>query len=319
MDTPLITIGIATYNSIDSIEKCIKSALDQTLRPIEIVVVDDFSLDGTYEELSKIALKHKEIRIFRNSRNYGVGYVRNKIINESNGDFLAFFDDDDISLPTRLLDQYERIIDYENKFAEGNLVICHTARKIIYNNQKEIFENTMGDNTKLIAPNGISVAKRVLIGTPLKNGYGSIATCTQMARVQTYKFVGGFDNSFRRSEDTELNIRLASFGAHFIGTKKVLVLQNMTNYNEKNIEIEIFYFKSLLEKHKHLMTNKEYEFSFKWLNLKILVFRSKIFKIIFFLVKSFINFPYLTFIRLTLSFRNIIRNIYFFKFLKKKF
>ena len=41
-----------------------------------------------------------------------------------------------------------------------------------------------------------------------------------MARVQTYKFVGGFDNSFRRSEDTELNIRLASFGAHFIGTKK---------------------------------------------------------------------------------------------------
>ena len=53
MDTPLITIGIATYNSIDSIEKCIKSALDQTLRPIEIVVVDDFSLDGTYEKLSK--------------------------------------------------------------------------------------------------------------------------------------------------------------------------------------------------------------------------------------------------------------------------
>ena len=102
MDTPLITIGIATYNSIDSIEKCIKSALGQTLRPIEIVVVDDFSHDGTYEELSKIALKHKEIRIFRNSINYGVGYVRNKIIQEARGVFVAFFDDDDESVRNRL-------------------------------------------------------------------------------------------------------------------------------------------------------------------------------------------------------------------------
>ncbi len=315
----LITVGITCFNAEKTIENAINSALDQLWSPLEILVVDDCSKDNGFEILKRMANQYKEISIFRNSKNRGVAYSRNKIIKNSKGQFLAFFDDDDISLPSRLLDQYERIIDYENKFAEGNLVICHTARKIIYNNQKEIFENTMGDNTNLIAPNGISVAKRVLIGKPLKNGYGSIATCTQMARVQTYKFVGGFDNSFRRSEDTELNIRLASFGAHFIGTKKVLVLQNMTNYDEKNIEIEIFYFKSLLEKHKHLMTNKEYEFSFKWLNLKILVFRSKIFKIIFFLVKSFINFPYLTFIRLTLSFRNIIRNIYFFKFLKKKF
>ena len=71
MYSPLITIGIATYNSVDSVHRCIKSALDQTLHPIEIVVVDDFSLDGTYEELTKLALNHKEIRIFRNDRNYG--------------------------------------------------------------------------------------------------------------------------------------------------------------------------------------------------------------------------------------------------------
>ena len=315
----LITIGITCFNAEKTIEKAINSALDQLWNPIEIIIVDDFSTDNGFEILKKKAEQYKEIRIFRNSRNKGVAYSRNRIIKNSRGLFLAFFDDDDISLPTRLTNQYQRIISYEKEFAKGNHVICHTARKIIYKNKKEFFEYTMGDKLELIAPNGIPVAKRILIGKPLKNGYGSIATCAQMARLETYKFVGGFDNSFRRSEDTELNIRLASIGTHFVGTKKVLVLQNMTNYEEKNMEIEIFYFKSLLKKHKHLMTNKEYEFSFKWLDLKILFFRKKFLKIIFFLLKSFINFPYLTFIRLTLSFRNIIRNIYFFQFLKKKF
>ena len=67
----------------------------------------------------KIALKHKEIRIFRNSRNYGVGYVRNKIIEAARGVFLAF-DDDDESVRNRLELQYKRIIDYENNCSQSS-------------------------------------------------------------------------------------------------------------------------------------------------------------------------------------------------------
>ena len=315
----LITVGITCFNAEKTIANAINSALCQLWRPIEIVIVDDCSSDNGFEILKRMAVQYKEIRIFRNSKNKGVAYSRNRIIENSKGIFLAFFDDDDISLPSRLSHQYKRIIEYEKRFAEGNHVICHSARKIIYKNQKELLENTMGDNVKLIAPNGISVAKRILIGKPLRNGYGSIATCTQMARLQTYKFVGGFDNSFRRSEDTELNIRLAFIGAHFVGTKKVLVLQNMTNCGEKNIEEEIFYFKLLIKKHKFLISDKEFEFSSKWLDLKILFFKGKILKIIFLIFISFKRFPYLTLIRLTLSIRNSLKNIYFAQFLKKRF
>lgn len=315
----LITIGITCFNAEKTIENAINSALNQLWWPIEIVIVDDCSSDNGFQIIKRMADQYKEIRIIRNSINRGVAYSRNRIIENSKGIFLAFFDDDDISLPSRISHQYKRIIEYEKRFAEGHHVICHSARKIIYKNQKEILENTMGDNEKLIAPNGISVAKRILIGKPLRNGYGSIATCTQMARLQTYKFVGGFDNSFRRSEDTELNIRLAYIGAHFVGTKKVLVLQNMTNYGEKNIEAEIFYFKLLIKKHKFLISDKEFEFSSKWLDLKILFFKGKILKIIFLIFISFKRFPYLTLIRLTLSIRNSLKNIYFAQFLKKRF
>ena len=78
----------------------------------------------------------------------------------------------------------------------------------------------MGQKLEGVAPNGISVAKRILIGLPLKNGYGSMATCSQMARVQTYKDVGGFDDFFRRSEDTDLIISAALKGLILLGLAK---------------------------------------------------------------------------------------------------
>ena len=144
MTTHLISIGIATFNAIKSIESCIKSALSQTYHPLEIVIVDDFSTDGTYEKVSQLASNHEEIRIFRNNRNYGVGYVRNKIINESNGDFLAFFDDDDISVKDRLELQYKRIIEYEKNYSQSKLVICHSTRKVKYPNGTIRNEMTLG-------------------------------------------------------------------------------------------------------------------------------------------------------------------------------
>ena len=110
MKYPLITIGIASFNALNSIERSINSALSQSWRPIEIIIVDDCSNDGTYEKLLQISSKHKEIKVFRNKKNYGIGFVRNLIIKKATGEFLAFFDDDDESLRERLESQYQRII-----------------------------------------------------------------------------------------------------------------------------------------------------------------------------------------------------------------
>ena len=80
MNSSLITIGIATFNASGTIESSIKAALSQTWRPIEIVIIDDCSEDDTLEKLIKMSKIHKEIRIFKNKKNYGIGFVRNLII-----------------------------------------------------------------------------------------------------------------------------------------------------------------------------------------------------------------------------------------------
>ena len=317
MKKPLITIGITSYNSQRTIIRAINSALSQTWRPIEIIIVDDCSSDNSYLMIKGLESENSVISLFQNPINKGVAYSRNKIINNAKGEFLAFFDDDDVSLSERLSYQYERLTDYEKKFAKGNLVICHTARKIIYENSINIIENTMGENLNRRAPAGIKVAKRILFGNPLKDGYGSLATCSQMSRLNTYKIIGGFDNKFRRSEDTELSIRLALKGAHFVGIKKTLVIQYMTKTEEKNYEDELKFFKMIIKKHKELITNKQYEFALKWINIKNIAYKNNLLDFIFNLIFIIFKYPMLSFNRLFLSFRNLTRNLYFFNFHNK--
>ena len=56
MTAPLITIGITTYNAIYTVQSAVQSALCQTWPNFEIIIVDDFSNDGTFEILQKSIL-----------------------------------------------------------------------------------------------------------------------------------------------------------------------------------------------------------------------------------------------------------------------
>ena len=322
MNLPLITIGIATYNSFETVERSIYSALSQDWHPLEIIVVDDFSTDNTLNLLKKLEGKHKEIRVINNSQNLGIGFVRNQIICEAKGEFLAFFDDDDISKNNRLNSQYKRIINYEKKKKIFPLVICHTNRKVIYPNGIIRIHSTMGTKLGSNIPKGIEVAKRILLGKHLSNGYGSCPTCSQMARLSTYKIVSGFDSKFRRGEDTDLIIRLAMNGTHFIGIQEALVEQTMTISSDKSIDIDFKYMFLLLKKHKTFIEKYgNYNFCFLWLNIKYLFSKRMYFRATVKLILLLIKYPIETIIRFSLSLQNLQINkdfAYFHKESNKK-
>tara|TARA_B100000242_G_C43052122_1_gene491657 strand:- start:2798 stop:3751 length:954 start_codon:yes stop_codon:yes gene_type:complete len=310
MNSSLITIGIATFNASGTIESSIKAALSQTWRPIEIVIVDDCSKDDTFEKLIKMSKMHKEIRIFKNKKNYGIGFVRNLIIKETRGEFLAFFDDDDESIKERLEMQHERIIEYEKHICKPSLIICHSSRKVIYPSGKMRIEKTLGSNINFPNPSGSSVAKRILLGKPLKDGYGACPTCCQMARISTYQTVNGFDSKFRRSEDTEFCIRLALNGAHFVGIKKPLVLQRMTKTFDKNLDIEFKYANMILKKHKIFINkNGNYEFCLEWQKTKYIFYKREFYKFLKLFFILIIKYPKETLIRFFQSLRTININL----------
>lgn len=315
---PLITIGVTTYNAADTLRAAIDSALEQTWQPIEIVVVDDCSQDETHDILSKLADEHPAIRVFINAENCGVAVARNRILEEAKGEFVTFFDDDDRSEPQRLAKQLQRIVDYERDFSNGKPVICHSARNVVYPDGEEYVEPTMGQILGHRAPAGEAVARRVLMGEPLKDGYGACPTCSQMARLSTYKALGGFDPRLRRGEDTDFTIRLALEGGHFVGISEPLVIQKMTKTSEKNLAEErrnIFY---MMEKHRNFMEAAgQYGFSRSWIEAKQDFLEGRRTAFVLSMAVLFLTNPVLTVRRLRAALPNFTLNRRFSRFHKE--
>jgi len=98
---PLVTAYIPTRNRVDSLECAIHSVMEQTWSPIEIIVVDDASDDGTHDLLDRYSSSHS-VNVIRNKRSLGAAACRNMAIQQASGKFVAGLDDDDIWRPKRV-------------------------------------------------------------------------------------------------------------------------------------------------------------------------------------------------------------------------
>ena len=285
MDTPLITIAITCFNAENSIEKAIKSAISQDYPNKEIIVVDDYSSDNS----CKIISKYKEIKLIRHDKNKGAAAARNTIIKNANGEYIAFFDDDDESLPQRLSKQYERIKNYQY----SNKVMCFTSGIRKYENGYELKLNAIGcDDNKI--PYGNNFIDRYLFFGGDKNlDYGNGApTCSLMASKSLFEEIRYFDEKLKRVEDIDFAIRAAKKGIHFIGCKDTLFIQYATDTQdkspEKNLEAELL----IVEKNKEYLKSKgRYLYAKTWPKIRCYHFQKKHIKMTLILGLLFIHHP----------------------------
>ena len=95
---PKISVIVPIYNAERTLEKCITSIIDQEIKDIEIILVNDGSTDDSFNICNNLVKKYKQIKII-SGRNEGVSVARNKGINIAKGEYIAFVDADDIVLP----------------------------------------------------------------------------------------------------------------------------------------------------------------------------------------------------------------------------
>ena len=100
MEAPLFSILVSAYNREDTIERCLRSCLAQTLQDFEIVVVDDGSQDGTGSVVQ--ALQDPRIRLIRHDRNRGLEPTRATAVEHASGAWCVILDSDDELLPHAL-------------------------------------------------------------------------------------------------------------------------------------------------------------------------------------------------------------------------
>lgn len=90
------SVIIPCYNSVDTIESCLISALSQTYLPYEIILIDDCSSDNTVKIADELLSKHSvKYKIIQKENNSGPGVSRNLGIKKASGDYIVFLDSDD--------------------------------------------------------------------------------------------------------------------------------------------------------------------------------------------------------------------------------
>ena len=110
MQEPELSILMLAYNSGDYIGQSVRSLLDQTYKDFELIIVDDNSTDETAEIIN--SFDDLRIKYMANRENKGVAYCRNKALKMAKGNFVSFFDSDDLAHP----DKYQKQIG----FLKGN-------------------------------------------------------------------------------------------------------------------------------------------------------------------------------------------------------
>jgi glycosyltransferase involved in cell wall biosynthesis len=101
LDAPLVSVVVPTYNRAHLIGRAIASVLAQTYAPVDIVIVDDGSTDGTRELIARDYGKDRRVRYFHKA-NGGPASARNVGFANSVGEYVALLDSDDTWCPWKL-------------------------------------------------------------------------------------------------------------------------------------------------------------------------------------------------------------------------
>lgn len=108
---PILSVIVPIYNVEKYLSRCIDSILNQSLKNIEIILVNDGSPDNSSKICEKYAKEYTNIKIV-NKENQGLGYARNSGLDVASGEFIAFVDSDDTIHPDMYSHMYDMAIQY---------------------------------------------------------------------------------------------------------------------------------------------------------------------------------------------------------------
>lgn len=128
-----LSVIIPNYNNEKYIAKCLDSVLEQTLRPDEILVVDDASTDSSVGIIRQYAEKHANVIGIYLSENGGVSHARNTGIKAATGDCITTLDADDFYYNPEKLENEMRLLEQKggNVLTYSKIVYCDETDEII--------------------------------------------------------------------------------------------------------------------------------------------------------------------------------------------
>jgi glycosyltransferase involved in cell wall biosynthesis len=206
VEWPAVSVIVPVCNAAEYLEEGLESVVDQTVPPHEVVVVDDGSTDRSAEVAERFAASHPEVRVLRRE-NGGPGLARNAGIAAARGDVLVFHDADDVMLPERIALQ----VGYLTMHTHVGVVIGSTTLQL----------GSDVDPTSELVRREVATAERAQ----------GVNIMVMAARASVFRTVGGFDPTYRLSEDVKWLTRAAAHGVDIVFVPSIVTRRRLHGGN----------------------------------------------------------------------------------------
>ncbi len=185
MEGELVTVIIPTYKRHDKLNRSLRSVVNQTYDNLEIIVVNDCPNEIIDEH---IEIKDERIKTINLNENRGGSGARNVGIENANGKYIAFLDDDDEYLPEKIEKQVEKIEELPTNYG-----LVATGVNLIFENSKKICRESESK-------------KGQLYQEQLRSN--QVRTVTPLVKNNCFGKVGKFDESLEARQDYEMWLRI---------------------------------------------------------------------------------------------------------------
>lgn len=193
-----VSVYITSFNQRKFLIEAIESVLNQTVLPLEILIVDGCSSDGSQDLIKRYKKDYPDmIRSIFHDKNYGIARTRNDALKGVRGEFVTYLDGDDRFLPQKI---EKEIHEFRN----------HPDAKIVFSNVRYIDEKgnhlSRWAGEKTPPPFG-NVFKEVFS----REFPGNSIFRNEMVDYSCYKKTGFYDENLRIYEDWDMKIRLTKY------------------------------------------------------------------------------------------------------------
>jgi glycosyltransferase involved in cell wall biosynthesis len=211
MHPELVSVIIPTYERAHILPRAIRSVLNQTHSNLELIIVDDGSGDNTSVVVSDI--KDERIRYVEFSENKGLSVARNSGLRASQGEFVAFLDDDDEWMPEKL----ESSLEVFRKNKESNIGLVYTNGYLVKKDKKNIFFKDSRPSRVLYTD---TQRHQNIFPTSISSPLLQFCMLPKSVVLKT----GYFDECMRNWEDVDYFVRVATmFDVYFLNLPLALI------------------------------------------------------------------------------------------------
>lgn len=227
----IVSAIIPTFNRAHLIGHAIESIVNQTYPDIEIIIVDDGSIDNTPSVVSALSAEYRNRPIhYFNKANGGCASARNYGLKYAKGDFIAFLDDDDCWMPDAIASLVFTLVN-----SKADFVYSPAIEK--YPNGTEIINYPCSAG----APENFAIEH-------FKNTNARLGSI--LYKRDIFKVVNGFDEAMHYNEDSDFLQRVAiNFKATYSQNPTVVVRHHDSNKSGDRIEI----YKALLKSDENIL------------------------------------------------------------------